>query len=218
MSSPGSESTAVQEELEQLESILSREEYTVYLRQAKGDGFDLFEWIGRQLSKLFPTFELPPGTGKAFEYAVYIALLAIIVIAIVWLSRQLVRRGRIRAWAELQEEAAGRSPQQYLELAQQLAADGKLREAVRSGFLALLLELERQTRLKIEGWKTNWDYAEELRRSDAEAEVRFREAAALFDRSWYGYGAVTAGEYEELYKLVTELMRSGEEARHAQME
>ncbi|KIL41210.1 hypothetical protein SD70_08040 [Gordoniibacillus kamchatkensis] len=99
---------SVQDDVERLRRILDKDEYAVYRRSAAdADRFNLSEWIVKQLKKLFPSVDVPPGAGKAVEYGLIVLLLAAAVFAIVWISRQLVRNARLRTWSELQAQAAG---------------------------------------------------------------------------------------------------------------
>lgn len=222
MTSPNGKPEApatAQDDLERLRRILNRDEYTVYHDRAAADRFSLSEWIAKQLKKLFPSFDIPPGAGKAVEYGLAVLLLAVAVFAIVWISRQLVRSARLRGWAELQEQAAGQSPAAFLQQARELAASARWREAVRSGFLALLGGLEQKGSIRIERWKTNWDYAEELKRTDAAHLIEpFRSGAAEFERIWYGKEPVAAERFEAFYALVAGLLQDGEGERHAPVE
>ncbi|WP_394297946.1 DUF4129 domain-containing protein [Gordoniibacillus kamchatkensis] len=75
---------------------------------------------------------------------------------------------------------------------------------------------EQQGWIRIERWKTNRDYADELRRGDAaRLAERFRAGAAEFERVWYGNEPAGAERFAAFYALVTGLLAEREEERHA---
>jgi hypothetical protein len=69
--------------------------------------------------------------------------------------------------------------------AEELAAAGRHREAVRALYLAVLLLLHRADRLRLEPTRTNGEYARQLRAWD-ELHRPFTRLTALFEVQWFG--------------------------------
>jgi hypothetical protein len=93
-------------------------------------------------------------------------------------------------------EALTRTPEDWLAEADRLAARGRLRDAVRHSFLALLGGLHRARAIDYDESRTNGDYLADLRRRRPEARPPYRELSALFDRAWYGAKPVTNEDWQ----------------------
>ncbi|MFP3514225.1 DUF4129 domain-containing protein, partial [Peribacillus sp. SIMBA_075] len=65
----------------------------------------------------------------------------------------------------------------YLQDAREQGKEGKWREGERSLFLALLVYMQTKAWIRIEKWKTNWEYADELQLNQPRAEELFRRHA-----------------------------------------
>jgi hypothetical protein len=81
--------------------------------------------------------------------------------------------------------ALARAPESWAGLADQLAREGKYREAIRHLYLALLSRLHRDGAIDYDPAKSNWDY---FRGFKGRAGVLgpFRELTRRFDFAWYG--------------------------------
>jgi hypothetical protein len=96
------------------------------------------------------------------SYVLLAILLVLIALAIYWFSKQIVRQRHIRLSSFLPEGEIIRSYSYYGQQAAAFGEAGDWREGVRSVFLTLLFYLESQKRIRVESWKTNWEYAAEL--------------------------------------------------------
>lgn len=138
-------------------------------------------------------------TGITLSWLLYGAALALVCV----LAVLLWRRHRRRSLAEtleveqlaLEELAAEESaadqvePRRWRQWALDLAAEGKLREAIRAAHLAALSELARGGLLRLERFKSNLDYLVELRRRSRtvpELPEFFAANVGVFERVWYG--------------------------------
>jgi len=190
------------EEREALEAILAREEFAGYRGPDADPGQNLLlHWLERLLeafSGLFPDIDMAPSSEDAVSYGIVIfGFLALCAFAtalfrLLWAERSAGRRRTAARTEELEQAPAG-----LLERASAAAAEGEYREATRLTFLALLLGFQRMGLLRVEQWKTNWEYAEELSAKDNRWLPLFRESALRFDSVWYGGRTIGAAEYEE---------------------
>jgi hypothetical protein len=199
----------------QLEDILSGSEYEAYRNQ--GRGFSVWDWLldklGRFLGWILP--DLKPGEGTLNITALLLVLALAGLLA--WIGALLARRytggGRLRSrdWMAPGEES--RSWTFYWALAERHGEQGAWRDGIRAVFLALLFYLEERELIRVEPWKTNREYAEELAESNLAAASGFSQAAVAFERSWYGRGEATAEQLEALRLQAESLMQeAGERA------
>lgn len=170
------------------------------------------------------------GTGKTLvlflilfpcflAYALLAVALIVVIFAIYWFTRQLVRQGRLSdSKAYLPDDESIRSYSYYWNEAYALAASENWREGVRFGFLALLFYLEDQERIRVEKWKTNWEYAGELAEKDPTLAGVFRDCSLLFERIWYGREAVTETDYLNMLEQVEKVVGKEGAGRHAKVE
>ncbi|MFK7987504.1 MAG: DUF4129 domain-containing protein [Sandaracinaceae bacterium] len=196
-----------------VQEILARPEFREF-EDTRGRGLrhlfeDLFEWMMRPLSEvpevstpsLLP-FELPGGTfflvvGGALMLAVFLYL---------WLTR---RRDRVEARrAELSTglsaDLRDRAPATFLDEAAQLAQDGRLREALRSLYLATLVSLDRRRLIAFDPHRTNWHYLRAM--PGGQERDAFRDFTRLFDHKWYGREGTTQDDYELCRRLASAIV------------
>lgn len=188
-------------EKEALRGILAGDEFTAYAQQDGGNGRNLLlhwlEQLVEALGRLFPQLELTEGSGDVMAYLfiggglLALLFLAWFLLRLLWVERRVKRRQAVVRADEL-----GQAPADVADRASAAAAAGDYREATRLLFLALLLGFQRQELLRVEAWKTNWEYAAELEGEGGRWMPLFRESALRFDTVWYGGRAIPAEEYE----------------------
>lgn len=142
-------------------------------------------------------------------------LIAVAVITLLWLLFK-VLRSRVPAPAQTanvtavetipdlnrEDITADQLPRnRWLEIAQELIAQGDYRLALRALFLAELSYLAEEGMIRLARHKSNYDYRCELsRRGDSSAEVleAYQRSATLFDGVWYGERPVGQNEVEHM--------------------
>lgn len=196
-------------------AILARPEFSSATPRPKEEDAPLEDesWLGRALRELFERFwrwllkreprDVPdrpapdvdsslPGANVVIVASV--ALAAAILIYAMWQLRR-----RPDAEAEALDAAGGgstpltvdpsnalsKAPESWAGLADDLAARGQLREAVRHLYLALLSRLHRDGAIDYEPTASNWDYLRHFR-GPRERKPSFRELTIGFDFAWYG--------------------------------
>ncbi len=143
----------------------------------------------------------PGGSEMIGANAVMVVVIAVVVaviIALLVLSRRKTDEPEGALGMGLDEQplsddpasALSKPPERWAGLADELAARGDFREAIRHLYLALLARLHRDGVIDYDPTNSNWDYllaftgAAELRRG-------FRELTRRFDFAWYGQVDVT---------------------------
>ncbi|MBU8894969.1 DUF4129 domain-containing protein [Corallococcus sp. M34] len=112
------------------------------------------------------------------------------------------------------QNALSRPPESWAHLADELAARGEYREAVRSLYLALLSRLHRDGAILYDVTLSNWDYLRTFR-GRAEWKPSFRELTYRFDFAWYGNTAVGAEGYREFRALTSPFLAPAPEVSGA---
>lgn len=196
---------------EQLQEILSREEFKAYEQQ---DGENpILAWMERMWQKLlglFPEASLPSGTPKVLAYVVLGLVLAAIGAAMIWLVRSIVlRRRRARRSAFQHADELGHTYVTHWRESEALAAAQDYAEAIRRANLALLLYMHEQEWIRAERWKTNDEYQEELQDRYPAALPVFTQVSRLFEHVWYGGGAATDREFRLVAGLLAPYMKGG---------
>jgi hypothetical protein len=189
---------------------------------------DFKDWLKAKLKKLFepdPNRKPPPrraefspasGTGAANLIVVIGIGLALVVLAAV-LIRALSRRQQeevsqlevstldSKALGEDSMSALARPPEGWAHLADELAARGEYREAVRSLYLALLSRLHREGAILYDSTLSNWDYLRNFK-GRRDWLPPFRELTYRFDFAWYGNLPVSADGYRDFRTLTQPLL------------
>jgi hypothetical protein len=205
----------LQEDKERLQQILSQKEYMAYRQGGQSSSWDWLRPIWNKIKSLFPHVEISHGIGTGLAYGIVIAAIAVAAFAIYWFSRQLIRQKRLKDAAYLPEKGAIRSYGYYWREAAELATSKLWREGVRFVFLTLLFCLEERGRIRVEKWKTNWEYASELAETEPSLSGVFRDCSLLFERIWYGKEEVTESDFTGMYERVAQVVGKGEANRHA---
>ncbi|NEW09219.1 DUF4129 domain-containing protein [Paenibacillus sp. SYP-B3998] len=198
--------SSVQQDKEQLQNILNQDEYTAYAIKEHGS---LREWLKplfRKIRSWLPDFKMSEGTADLFTLGLIVLLFAIAIFAIYWFSKQMIWQKRIRKKAYLPTGDSSRSYDYYWQQAALLRETSDWREGVRSVFLSLLFYLEEKRSIRVEKWKTNWEYTEELIGKAPSIVPLFQESSLVFERIWYGKEEVTEELFDTMYEQVAQVI------------
>jgi hypothetical protein len=161
---------------------------------------DQSNWLSNALERLRNLrFNWKPPESKVKtppsivgDWLVYLmwTVLAVLVAFFVWLVLRHVKwkiNLSRKATALLEEDEPERTVDEWLQRADQLAAEGRHREAVRCLYLACLLKFDEARVARFDRGQTNWEH---LGRIQASARLPqgldFLPATKSFDRVWYG--------------------------------
>jgi hypothetical protein len=200
---------------EKLKEILSKDEYTAYTGSGHGSFWDFLKPLFRKLKSLFPDFHVSKGAGDWMTILLLLLLLVLVGFAIYWLCKQLIRQGRVSARPYLPGGEISRSYRYYWEQAREFETSGAWREGVRSVFLTLLFYLEERSLIRVEKWKTNWEYVDEMTGTDPTWIALFRESSLLFEQIWYGKEEVSPDVFTAMYARVAQVLEKEVADRHA---
>lgn len=182
-------------------------------------------WLRRWLERLFRTEprRMPSWSGvgdsgaTAANVLVLLLVTAVIVVLGVLLWKARPRRttsagipdsiSLADAEAPGTESALSRPPEGWASIADQLAAQGRFREAIRSLYLALLSRLHRDGSIDYHPAHSNWDYLRRFRGPPAWLSP-FRELTRRFDVAYYGNAAVGPTGYHAFRELSGPLLSS----------
>ncbi|OJT17473.1 DUF4129 domain-containing protein [Archangium sp. Cb G35] len=183
------------------------------------------KWLSEFLEKLFrrsettnqgPSFSAAGGQAVA-NVLVVVLIAGVLVVLVLVLLRAL---GKARAGEDTRLEvstqdastlaadpmnALSRPPEGWAHLADELAARGEYREAVRSLYLALLSRLHREGVIHYDTTLSNWDYLRQFR-TRREWVPSFRELTLRFDFAWYGNLPVGADGYRDFRALCAPML------------
>jgi Domain of unknown function (DUF4129) len=185
------------------------------------------DWLGEWLKKLFerereaPAPSSPIFTGASGAGAANLLVVIVIGLVLAVLVAMLLRAlGRLQkaesgqlevttldstALAQDPMSALARPPEGWAHLADELAAKGEYREAVRSLYLALLSRLHREGAILYDSTLSNWDYLRQFK-GRREWLPPFRELTRRFDFAWYGNLPVGADGYRDFRALTAPLL------------
>jgi len=203
----------------EVDQILARPEFREF-EDDRGAGLrDLldraFEWLLRPREELpqldgarLPTIPLPGAS--AFIAIGVILLLGIGVYLYVTRRRAEAEAHEASALAAVSEDIRDRAPTSFLDEAASLAEQGRLRDALRSLYLATLVALDRRRWIAFDPYLTNWQYLRQMPRG--QVRDAFRSFTRLFDHKWYGREDTTAADYERCRALAAEIVERGQAA------
>ena len=147
--------------------------------------------------------------GQLLYYFLWTLLVGAVLFLLYYLFRYLDWRNALtrKSKAMLEEDEPERTVDEWLAHADELAAAGKYREAVRALYLACLLRFDEHGIARFERGETNWEHLNRFEASKFRPEgLDFREPTSRFDRIWYGHqvkGMADVDEFRGVYNLVT---------------
>lgn len=210
--------TSLQDDKEQLKQILNQSEYTAYEVKENSTFWAWLKPLFRKIRSLLPDFQVSDSVTDWLTIGVVVTLLGIAAFAIYWFLKQMIWQKRIRSDAYLPVGEISRSYRFYWQQAAELRGTGYLREGVRAVFLSLLFFMEAKRMIRVEKWKTNWEYAEELGSSASSLVPLFHDSSLLFERIWYGKEVVTEEQFTSMYEQVARVIGREEGFAHERAE
>ena len=197
--------------------ILARTEFKS-MKDAPGKS-----WVQRILDRLdklrmkdqdkpdLPKFPDMPWLAGLLRVMMYL-ILATAIGLLVWLLTKLrlmseMRRTKARSGGGILEDGEELlSEDEYLRNADELIAQGKIREACRALYLAILVRLDAARIARLEPTQTNWEHLRRVETSRTKPEgLDFRTPTKLFDHAWYGYTARSAADVEPFRRAYIEI-------------
>lgn len=157
------------------------------------------------------------GGGAVMAHGVVIVLVAAVLVGLVaLLVRGWSRRNAGGAEIDVERmaetplasdpmSALSRPPEGWAHLADELAAKGDYREAVRSLYLALLSRLHREGAIDYDPTRSNWDYFRGFK-GPRDWVPPFRELTRRFDFTYYGNLGATSEGYHQFRELSRPLL------------
>lgn len=116
-----------------------------------------------------------------------------------------------KATAVLEDDEPERTLDEWLLLADEHAAAGRFREAVRAMYLSCLLKFDEAGVARFVRGETNWEHLHRISNSPKKpATIDFRPPTQTFDRIWYGFhvkGSEDVELFRAWYQQITEQLR-----------
>jgi len=162
----------------------------------------MFDWIGEKLGKFFdwlkrfwPDIKVKEHPTAGMRWIVG-SVVALIVVVIAVLAFEVIRRSRRRPLDLVAEsepassttrdaDPLSRGANEWERYAAQLAAAGRIREAIRAWYHAVLVTLYGEGILHFRKGRTNWEYVSTLAPNIA-WRGEFVKLTRRFEREWYG--------------------------------
>jgi hypothetical protein len=183
------------------------------------------DWLSKMLKELFErdrdpvrsSPNLSPSSGASAAKVLIILLFGMaLAVVVALLVRNLLKRDEDTAPLEVSTyetsalaqdpmSALSRPPEGWAHLADELAARGEYREAVRSLYLALLSRLHREGAILYDSTLSNWDYLRTFK-GRREWLPPFRELTRRFDFAWYGNLPVGPDGYRDFRALTQPML------------
>jgi hypothetical protein len=184
------------------------------------------DWLSKWLEELFKKDREPvrtnpslaPVSGASAANALAVIVISVVLAVLVAvLVRAFVKRDQAdgaqlevsttesMALSQDPMSALSRPPEGWAHLADELAAKGEYREAVRSLYLALLSRLHREGAILYDSTLSNWDYLRNFK-GRREWLPPFRELTRRFDFAWYGNLPVGPDGYRDFRELTQPML------------
>ena len=177
-----------------------------WLREVIRDLFDL----------LMPDPDAIPDLGLDFGLPgvrTFLAIGALVLLGAIGFTIWALRASRSQGGpAEANETARAvdvreRDPVDILAEAEELRARGELRAALRTVYLATLVQLDRRRDIVFDPSRTNWQYLRDF--PAGERRDAFASLTRLFDHKWYGHEPVSDEDVRGADRVARAILSSG---------
>jgi len=189
----------------------------------------VFQWLGDRIAELFDWILSwwPQGRMRAINESFggtpwVVALVVILIVGLlVILALEVIRRSRRRepvvvATSEpiasrADEDPLSRGANEWERYAAQLAAAGRIREAIRAWYHAVLVTLYGAGILHFRKGRTNWEYISALA-PDLVWRSEFIQLTRRFEQEWYGHdtsGIESLDECSTRARRILDVVRRG---------
>lgn len=190
----------------QMEQILSREEFLIYLREEKGSTSPFMEDLERKieefLNSTFPQIEVSQEISQWISYGIVFVPVIILLFIILTFWSKFVRQSTLKKKPDATQEEWTMSVKRHIDEAEKCASSQEYREAIRHLFLALILELDQREWIEAKQWKTNWEYFHEIQQYSMASASLFYQLARVFDEVVYGDHAAAEKDYSAFKRQV----------------
>jgi hypothetical protein len=161
---------------------------------------DFFDWLG----KLWPKDAVPemPKASGGVPFAVTALVIGIVVVLLI-IALEVLRRSKhakvepIAASdpisSKRDEDPLSRGATEWERYAAQLAAAGRIREAIRAWYHAVLVTCYSAGILSFRKGRTNWEYIS-MMRAEVTWRPQFADLTRKYEREWYGRRAESTPE------------------------
>lgn len=185
---------------------------------------DAMQWLGAKLERLvewlfdqWRSDNERQGLAAKLNARLVTFMMVLLVLLIAWLAFRWLQGGRAVAPSStamsetIASQGAGddnplsREGDEWQRYAQQLAAAGRLREAIRAWYHAVLVNLYRGGLLHYRKGRTNWEYVAALH-PQLRWRSRFIELTRHFETEWYGRGASSEDSLERCRRNALEIL------------
>ncbi len=191
---------------EQLNEIMETKEFSQvsWLEELLQKGRDWIHSIklffSDLINGLFQADNAPVSLGWLFPVLLFLILL----LALWWFGSKLIihREQKGEGVKQVTQQKGG---SHWIKRAEQAAAQGVYREAIRCLFQSVLERLDEQGVISRAENKTNLEYVEEVERHLPQQAPIFTELVRRFDHSWYGLATVNSAQYEQFYQVVRQM-------------
>lgn len=199
------------------------ERLRAWMRSLADGVLELLVTFGKWLWSLLPSPKRDaPATAFGPLAVVIGTVIAVLLAALLALALSALRRRREPGAPPDEPEAESgsrdadpiaRSVAGWEKRARELAAMGRLREAVRAWYNGVLMTLHAGGVLHLRLGRTNWEYVSHV--GDVPWRSRFAELTARFDREWYGLNATSSEaliDFEQLARVIMDAARRSPES------
>ncbi len=145
----------------------------------------LEELFRNSSSQISPNINLGLFTGIRLLFWVLIGGGIAAVLFFVLRNAKFVGRRR-RLGGILEDDEPERTADEYLQMAESLAAESKFRDAIRCLYLACLMKYDDANVARFKRHETNWEHLYRIEASPNNPKKDFRTLTQSFDKVWYG--------------------------------
>jgi hypothetical protein len=213
--------TSKDEQKRKLAEILKREEFQKPAVEEESLIQRFLTWLEKLFVRNAPKSAPPPapsnfgGVARIMQIVLFVLVLGLLAFLIYKFAPFLIGKYRRRKKRERGERiilgekiAAGETPDNLFGEAEKLADEGRLRDAIRKGYIAFLFELSERRLIGLAKHKTNRDYLRSVRK-ERELHKKMDGLTANYERHWYGFEEAAAEDWEEFRTNYREALSDG---------
>jgi hypothetical protein len=155
-----------------------------------------------------PTAPSNPNLFSIAQILVWLVLGGAVVAGLYFALRNINwNKSKKRAVALVEDSEPDRSADEWLQISDKLAKEGRFREALRALYVATLIRLDENRLLKFRKWETNWEHLARFNQNSETYGIDLRPITASFDRFWYGNAQAQMSDVDQFRQAYSEILQ-----------
>lgn len=167
----------------------------------------IIDWVNKWIEKAFDASQNLGAFSFGLSNGIVIigTIILVILVVMLFLSMRKILNKNKKIKEIYGEKISNTTAEDLKEKSRKLKADGNYREAIRVGFISLLVKMNEKNILYLDEAKTNNEMIQTLKTEGFKYVELFQKITYLFNEVWFGHKIIRENEYNLWERNIEEL-------------